>query len=66
MSQSGEKLANASVAERGAKTLVTVHWVPNDATEAERKKFSPARTGKAGGWSGAFEQLAAYLAEQQK
>ncbi len=57
-----EMLTTVTFAERGASTLVTVHWVPLDATAAERNTFNPARTGMAGGWGGTFDQLTAYLA----
>ncbi len=58
-----EMLTTVTFEERGAKTLVTVHWLPIDATTIERNTFSPARTSMAGGWGGTFDRLTDYLAE---
>jgi uncharacterized protein YndB with AHSA1/START domain len=58
-----EMLTTVTFAERGAHTLVTVEWLPFDATEIERNTFSAARPGMAGGWGGTFDQLTAYLAD---
>jgi uncharacterized protein YndB with AHSA1/START domain len=57
-----EMLTTVTFTDRGAKTLVTVRWVPFDATEIERKTFDPVITAKSGGWAGVFDQLDAYLA----
>jgi uncharacterized protein YndB with AHSA1/START domain len=43
------------------KTKVTLRWSPLDASEEERKTFDAARDGMHGGWTGTFDQLAAYL-----
>ena len=47
----------------GGKTALTVKWKPLNATEVERKTFDSAHGGMQQGWSGTFEQLAAYLAK---
>lgn len=46
----------------GGKTLVTINWLPVNATGAERKAFVDARPGMNGGWGGTFDRLDAYLA----
>ena len=48
---------------QGARTKVTVQWVPHDsATEIERKTFDEGRDGMKQGWGGTMEQFAQYLA----
>ncbi len=47
----------------GGKTKVTVQWTPVEGSSAtERKTFDEGRDSMKGGWSGTFEQFAAYLA----
>jgi uncharacterized protein YndB with AHSA1/START domain len=49
--------------EQGAKTKVTVQWVPVEgSSESERKTFDEGRESMQGGWGGTFEQFAGYLA----
>jgi uncharacterized protein YndB with AHSA1/START domain len=48
------------VAQDG-KTELTLRWSPLNASEDERKTFDAAREGMHGGWTGTFDQLAAYL-----
>ena len=49
---------------QGAKTKVTVQWIPADSsTEIERKTFDEGREGMKQGWGGTMEQFAAYLAK---
>jgi len=43
-------------------TTVTVRWSALNATPAEQQAFDNAHASMNGGWSGTFEQLAAYLA----
>jgi uncharacterized protein YndB with AHSA1/START domain len=43
------------------KTKVTLVWSPLDASEEERQTFAAAHNGMKGGWTGTFDQLAAYL-----
>lgn len=48
--------------DQGNKTRVTVQWTPVDgSTETERKTFEAGRGSMNQGWSGTFEQFAAYL-----
>jgi uncharacterized protein YndB with AHSA1/START domain len=56
-------LTTVTFAESGNKTLVSVHWVPIDATEAERKTFEAGRPSMNGGWGGTFDQLKEFLAQ---
>ncbi len=55
-------LSTVTFAEQGGKTLVTVKWIPIEATELERKTFTEGRQSMQQGWTGTFEQLADYLA----
>jgi uncharacterized protein YndB with AHSA1/START domain len=55
-------LTTVTFEEEGAKTRVTVSWVPLDATDAECATFAAMMDSMNGGWSGSFEQLDAYLA----
>lgn len=45
------------------KTKLTIKWAPLDPTEEERQTFEAGRNSMQQGWSGTFEQLAAYLAK---
>ncbi len=57
-----EMLSTITFAESDGKTTITVEWSPHNATEAERKTFAEGHGSMQQGWSGTFEQLAAYLA----
>lgn len=57
-----EMLTTVSFAEQKGGTLVTVQWVPIDASEAERRTFEDGRDSMKQGWTGTFEQLEQYLA----
>lgn len=60
-----EMHSTATFEERGGKTKVTVQWTPVDgSTETERKTFEDGRDSMKQGWTGTFEQFAAYLARQ--
>ncbi|HET9183445.1 MAG TPA: SRPBCC family protein [Candidatus Angelobacter sp.] len=48
--------------EHQGKTTVTIRWSPLNASEQERKTFAEGHASMQQGWSGTFEQLAAYLA----
>jgi uncharacterized protein YndB with AHSA1/START domain len=45
----------------GDKTKVTLIWSPLDASEEEQQTFAAAHDSMNGGWTGTFDQLAAYL-----
>jgi len=57
-----ELLTTVSFAEQKGGTLVTVQWIPIDATEEERRTFDAGRDSMQQGWTGTFEQLEQYLA----
>jgi len=57
-----EMLTTVSFAEHKGGTLVTVQWIPIDATEEERRTFDAGRDSMKQGWTGTFEQLEQYLA----
>jgi uncharacterized protein YndB with AHSA1/START domain len=57
-----EMLTTVSFKDLGAKTEVTVEWIPVDgSTELEFKTFDQGRDSMKGGWTGTFEQFAGYL-----
>jgi uncharacterized protein YndB with AHSA1/START domain len=58
-----EMLSTFTLAEENGRTTATVHWVPLNPTEEERKTFDAAHDGMKQGWTGTFDQLAAYLAK---
>ena len=60
-----EMLSTFTLAEAAGRTTATVHWTPWNATEEEIKTFDAAHEGMKQGWTGTFEQLAAYLAKAQ-
>jgi len=55
-------LTTITFAAKGAKTDVTVHWLPYESDEEERRVFDAGRESMKGGWGGTMEQLTAYLA----
>lgn len=54
-------LSTVTFAEQGARTKVTVQWIPHEASELERATFEQGRPSMRQGWGGTFDQLAAYL-----
>ena len=60
-----EMLSTITFEALGGRTRITVQWQPHEATEAERKTFDEGRASMNQGWTGTFEQLAAYLASPQ-
>ena len=59
-----EMLTTTTFAGHEGKTVLTIEWVPLDATAEERQAFDGARDGMTQGWTGTFRQLAAYLAKE--
>ncbi|MBI3452146.1 MAG: SRPBCC domain-containing protein [Rhodospirillales bacterium] len=57
-----ETLSTMIFAERDGKTTLAVRWAPHNATEQERKAFDAGHSSMTQGWTGTFDQLAAYLA----
>ena len=46
----------------GGKTRITVEWLPHEgSTETQRNTFEDGRDSMKMGWTGTFEQFAAYL-----
>jgi uncharacterized protein YndB with AHSA1/START domain len=60
-----ETLSTIDFEEAGAKTKITITWVPIRATESEHKTFDELRPSMTNGWSGTFEQYGHYLASVQ-
>jgi uncharacterized protein YndB with AHSA1/START domain len=58
-----ETHSTVTFAERDGKTEVTVRWVPHNASEAERKAFAAGRDGMRQRWSGTFDKLEDYPAQ---
>ena len=56
-----ELLTTVCLEADGAQTGLTLTWEPLDASEAERQTFEAAMPGMAGGWTGSFDRLAAFL-----
>ncbi len=59
-------LSTVTFEPKGDKTTVTIHWSPLNATEEERKAFDAGHASMNQGWSGTFEQLEQYLAEEAR
>jgi uncharacterized protein YndB with AHSA1/START domain len=57
-----EMLSTFTLAEENGRTVVTIEWIPLNATEEELATFNAAHEGMKQGWTGTFDQLAAYLA----
>jgi len=58
-------LTTITFAAKGDKTVVTLHWLPYEADDEERRVFEAGRPGMSAGWGGTFEQLASCLATQR-
>jgi len=58
-----EILSTVTFTEHDDQTMVTVRWIPINATETERKTFQDGYTSMQQGWTGTLEQLADYLAK---
>jgi uncharacterized protein YndB with AHSA1/START domain len=57
-----EMLSTVTFEAQGARTKVTVQWVPLDtSTDLERKTFDEGRDGMKQGWGGTFDEFADYL-----
>ncbi len=49
----------------GARTQVTINWMPINAAANERKTFDDNRPSMTGGWTGTMDKLETYLAEKK-
>jgi uncharacterized protein YndB with AHSA1/START domain len=56
-------LTEVTFSERNGKTIVTVKWLPLDASAEERKVFDSHRDSMNQGWGGTLDQLTAHLAK---
>ena len=54
-------LSTVTFAVHDGKTVITVRWVPYEATDAERKVFETGKELMQAGWTGTFDRLDAYL-----
>ncbi|MEA2712037.1 MAG: hypothetical protein QOF78_4638 [Phycisphaerales bacterium] len=61
-----EMLSTTTFTEQAGKTTVTIEWAMMNPSQAERDTFNANRDGMNQGWSGTFEQLAAYLAKAKQ
>jgi len=61
-----EVLNTMMLAEHGGKTTMTLHGIPVNATEEERKTFAAGRDSMRQGFKGTLDQLEEYLAQAQK
>ncbi len=60
-----EMLSSFTLTEENGRITATIRWLPFNATEEERKTFDAAHEAMKQGWSGTFDQLAAYLSKAQ-
>jgi uncharacterized protein YndB with AHSA1/START domain len=58
-----ELLTTITFSEDGARTGLTVRWVPIDPSDEERKTFDEGHASMQAGWTGTLDQLEAYLGE---
>src|SRR3954469_25516758 len=56
-----EMLSTFTLTEENGRTTAKIEWAPLNPTEEEHKTFDGAHDGMKQGWSGTFDQLAAYL-----
>ncbi len=56
-----QMLTTLTLTEQGAKTLVTINWVPFESTDAECATFEAGRESMKMGWGGTFDRLGEYL-----
>ena len=56
-------LTTITFAEKAGRTTVTVHWLPYESDETERRVFDSGRESMKLGWGGTLDQCDAYLKE---
>jgi len=59
-----EMLNTLTLSEQDGKTTLTLHVAPIQATEEERKTFDAGHDSMKGGFTGTFDKLESYLAEE--
>jgi uncharacterized protein YndB with AHSA1/START domain len=58
-----ELLSTVTFVAQGDKTLLTIEWLPLNATEIERKTFDEGHESMKNGWGGTLDRLAEHLAK---
>jgi uncharacterized protein YndB with AHSA1/START domain len=58
-----ETLSTVTFVAQGDKTLLTIHWLPLNATDIERKTFDEGHESMKNGWGGTLDRLAEHLAK---
>jgi uncharacterized protein YndB with AHSA1/START domain len=61
-----ETMGTTTFTELDGKTTIRLEWTTVNATETEQKAFDASHASMNMGWSGTFEQLEAFLAEEMK
>ncbi|HXS67955.1 MAG TPA: SRPBCC domain-containing protein, partial [Candidatus Polarisedimenticolia bacterium] len=61
-----EMLSSFTLTQENGRTTATIRWLPLNATAEEIKTFNAAHESMKQGWTGTFDQLAAYLAKAQQ
>ena len=61
-----ETLSRFMLTEENGRTTATIEWIPLNATDEEIATFNGAHEGMKQGWTGTFDQLAAYLAKESR
>ena len=56
-----ETLSTTTFEEHDGKTMITLRWVPLNATESQCQTFAKMHDSMRQGWGGTFERLAGYL-----
>lgn len=59
-------LSTITFAEQGKGTLLTIRWLPLEATDEEVRTFNAAHAGMMQGWGGTMAQLEAFLAQARR
>jgi hypothetical protein len=55
-----------TLTEEGGKTTLTLRWSPLCPNAEERATFASGMDSMRGGWTGTFDQLTEYLAQQRR
>jgi hypothetical protein len=58
-----ELLSTVTFVAQGDKTLLTIQWLPLNATDIERKTFDEGHESMKNGWGGTLDRLTEHLAK---